>query len=427
MASAQFIATGSDDGTAKIWSYDEKRQDKPGVMRMATLKSHIAGITSISWSPPKPGEEKNARILTTSKDWTLKVWRPFDSTIAKTGVVPHDTLPKHTLQGRVSGGGVSDGGKKDEDQRHTDYVNMAAWKHGGRDAGQKIVSCSDDKSAAIWNVNEGSREFKLRAEGTGHTGEVSMVTWGPDCQRILTCSYDMYCILWSPRNGHFTKQFPTSLKNEPNHCHQAPIWTARFSPEGHDFLTASQDGTARIWDITTGACQILHDQKIPSESSQKFTHTECVFDAQWNKHDPNQIVTCSLDMTAKIWDKRTGQVAQPLTHHSAAVWCAAFGNDPAAQGRMVLTCSHDMTALVYDQRLGMPKNMLAGHRGILWQAIFSPDDDYILTCSEDRTARLWNLSTGARRPPCHILSDNGGDSHMQAVTCAAFMDREEPK
>jgi WD40 repeat protein len=34
--------------------------------------------------------------------------------------------------------------------------------------------------------------------------------------------------------------------------HQAPVWTAAFSPDGTRVVTASSDRTARLWDSLTG-------------------------------------------------------------------------------------------------------------------------------------------------------------------------------
>lgn len=429
MSSTMFIATGSDDGSAKIWSFDEKRADntQPKVQRMATLKGHIAGITSISWSPLGMCEPKDAMVLTSSKDRYIKVWRPFDQSVSKTGIVPHESLPRISK----ASGAADEEDKKALEKRHTDYVNRAEFKPVSRDPSAqgpkswRVLSCSDDKTGAIWKLDNGTREYKLKADQIGHAGEVSFASWSPDGNRILTSSYDMYCILWSARNGHHMKLFPQVWKKDIKVAHQEPIWTARFSPDGGtEFVTASKDGTARIWDVSSGQGRVLYDDTIPPDKNgERRTHDDVVFDACWNASDPNQIVTCSLDATSKIWDKRSGKVSQVLKHHSACVWSAVFGNDPSSLGRMVLTCSHDMTALVYDQRLGMPKNMLSGHTGVLWQASFSADDQWVVTCSEDRTARLWNLSTGARRPPCHMLWDNE-DPHTQAVTCAAFMEKE---
>lgn len=42
------------------------------------------------------------------------------------------------------------------------------------------------------------------------------------------------------------------------HGHQSPILGADVSPDGRFVLTASSDGTVRLWATTTGACHRLY-------------------------------------------------------------------------------------------------------------------------------------------------------------------------
>jgi dipeptidyl aminopeptidase/acylaminoacyl peptidase len=60
------LATGSWDGTAKVW-------DVAGGRELATLKGHTSGLTSVSWSPD------GNRLTTESADGTAKVWEAAGS------------------------------------------------------------------------------------------------------------------------------------------------------------------------------------------------------------------------------------------------------------------------------------------------------------------------------------------------------------
>lgn len=439
-----YIATGSDDGLAKVWVFNPEKPDR-GVSCQASLVGHTAGITSVSWNPHPADDDhflmkhnpEEEQLLTSSKDQTLKIWRPY-----------HKNGPQQRTLPVERKGDLDDGlGKKEKEvTKHSDYINMASWRPAigvSHDLGKQVVSCSDDGTAAIWDVSRiwdplaekiatqkdpagtftSNPRYWLRADGIGHTRAVTMATWSPEGNRILTCSHDAMCIVWSPKNGHHIKLLPATPTKEVGRAHTGPIWSARFSPDGHEVVTASADRSVRVWDCNTGQCIVnLRDPKAdPGQTMDgaPVSHKEVVFDANWNPYESYQILSCSLDGTAKIWDKRDKRVSLTLDHHQACVWSAVFGNDPNGGGRMILTSSHDMTALVYDQRLAMPKNSLLGHTGILWQASFDPTDQYVVTCSEDRTARLWNLSTGARRPPSSRLIDPV-HPHKQAVQCAAF-------
>ncbi len=55
------LATGSTDGTAKVW-------DAAGGQELLTLRGHAGAVCSVSWSPD------GTRLATGSMDGTAKVW-----------------------------------------------------------------------------------------------------------------------------------------------------------------------------------------------------------------------------------------------------------------------------------------------------------------------------------------------------------------
>jgi hypothetical protein len=71
--------------------------------------------------------------------------------------------------------------------------------------------------------------------------------------------------------------------------HQAEINSAHFSPDGKLVLTASEDGSARLWDAGTGL-----------EVADPFRHKSAVTQARFSP-DGQWLVTASLDGTARIW------------------------------------------------------------------------------------------------------------------------------
>jgi WD40 repeat protein len=94
--------------------------------------------------------------------------------------------------------------------------------------------------------------------------------------------------------------------------------------------------------------------------------------------------------------------------HTTEVNSATFSPD----GTRVLTASSDRTARVWDVRTGATLLVLRGHTSLLWSAAFSPDGKRILTASGDNTARLWDASTGAA-----LVTLSG---HTKAVLTASF-------
>jgi WD40 repeat protein len=77
---------------------------------------------------------------------------------------------------------------------------------------------------------------------------------------------------------------------EPLKGHDDAVWSAAFSPDGKRIVTASWDGTARVWDVESGKPIV-----------ELRAHENIVTDAAFSP-DGKRIVTASLDQTARVWD-----------------------------------------------------------------------------------------------------------------------------
>jgi WD40 repeat protein len=99
-----------------------------------------------------------------------------------------------------------------------------------------------------------------------------------------------------------------------------------------------------------------------------------------------------------------------LPGHDKSVRGVAFSRD----GRRIVTASDDRTARLWDATTGKPiGEPIKGHEDAVWSAAFSPDGTRIVTASADGTARLWDSATG--RPIGEPLKGHDG-----AVWSAAF-------
>src|SRR5262249_59379951 len=112
--------------------------------------------------------------------------------------------------------------------------------------------------------------------------------------------------------------------------------------------------------------------------------------------DGRWVLTASDDRTARVWDVVTGKprFAVPL-RHGHAVLRASFSPD----GSRILTASADRTAGVWDAVTGRLIATLAGHRGPVCDARFSPDGRRVVTASSDSTARIWDATAPQLRAP----------------------------
>ena len=201
----------------------------------------------------------------------------------------------------------------------------------------------------------------------GHSGYVTAVAWSPDGHHILTASNDGTARIWDATTGDNTLTL----------THTNSLSVVAWSPDGHHILTGSEDGTVRIWDAATG------------DNTLTLTHKASVTAVAWSP-DARHILTVSRDRTVRIWDATTGDNTLTLTH-TDPVTAVAWSPD----ARHILTGSDDGTARIWDATTGDNTLTLTDtHATSVTAVAWSPDGHHILTASRDRIARIWDATTG---------------------------------
>ena len=79
-----------------------------------------------------------------------------------------------------------------------------------------------------------------------------------------------------------------------------------------------------------------------------------------------------------------------LRGHTSWVNSAAYSPD----GRWIVTASDDETARVWEAESGQQKMVLEGHTDAVLSAAYSPDGQWIVTASYDGTAQVWDAQNG---------------------------------
>ena len=154
--------------------------------------------------------------------------------------------------------------------------------------------------------------------------------------------------------------------------HRSWISHAEFSPDGERVVTASRDGRAGIWEVSTGTniAWLEHDKAV---SWATFSN------------DGRLIATASRDGSARIWDAASGEMRTELDRH--AHWVSRVAFDP--DGDRVVTASRDGTARIWDVATGAELETLEGHRDWVANLAYTGDGATIATGADDGTVRLW--------------------------------------
>ncbi|KAG2499245.1 hypothetical protein HYH03_002824 [Edaphochlamys debaryana] len=167
--------------------------------------------------------------------------------------------------------------------------------------------------------------------------------------------------------------------------HTAPVRQVALAPVVCHIATASDDGTAQVWDMNTGDCLMELTGRTP---------LTCVAVTA----DATAAVLGGADGTAVVWGlaaagpAAAGKVLQTLTGHMAKVNAVAVDR----QGLRVVTASDDRTARVWSLKTGVCEAVLRGHGGMgmvghVLGVSVSSDGTLAATCSDDFTARVWDL------------------------------------
>jgi WD40 repeat protein/transcriptional regulator with XRE-family HTH domain len=202
---------------------------------------------------------------------------------------------------------------------------------------------------------------------SGHTDHINSIELSPDGNYLATASNDKTARLWNLATGETIQVFSGHTDN---------VTDLVFTPDGKTLLTTSVDGTAHLWNIATGK-----SEKIFSAATEIYL---VAFSP-----DGQHFVTAGPDGEVLIWDVTAGKTVELLSGHTKMVTRVAYSPD----GKYVLTGSNDNTARLWDAATGEQVETYAGHANGVSSLAFSPDGKYFAT-GDDYVVRLWNIATG---------------------------------
>jgi WD40 repeat protein len=114
--------------------------------------------------------------------------------------------------------------------------------------------------------------------------------------------------------------------------------------------------------------------------------------------DNRIVATGADDGSAKLWEISTGRLMSVFKGHMAPVTSLAFTPD----GHVLFTGSLDKTVIAWDMSTGREVRKIMGHtEGVIGLSV-TPDGNCLLTRSLDRTVKLWDLKGGKLLSEIHL-------------------------
>ncbi|WP_252177408.1 RING finger domain-containing protein [Endozoicomonas sp. 4G] len=202
-----------------------------------------------------------------------------------------------------------------------------------------------------------------------------------DVIKSATFSANNHLMVTASRNGTakiYVYQSDGSWKVEFTIRHGGPVKFVSFSADSRRVLTASDDGTAKI-----------HVQMEDGSWEKEHTiqHSGPIHSATFST-DNRRVLTASKDGTAKIHvQKEVGSWEEEgIISHDGPIDLARFSDD----GNHVVTVSEDNVVKITSQSAdrSWQVKIIVIHRDDVNSAIFSHDNRYVVTASDDGTAKV---------------------------------------
>jgi F-box and WD-40 domain protein 1/11 len=125
--------------------------------------------------------------------------------------------------------------------------------------------------------------------------------------------------------------------------------------------------------------------QLPHPNHPDEAHTECVYTIQYSG---KYLVSGSRDRTIRVWNLDTQRlIHKPLVGHSASVLCLQFDERPGQD--IIISGGSDCRIILWQFSTGrIMKEIEKAHSESVLNLKF--DDRYLVTCSKDKTIKVWN-------------------------------------
>ncbi len=225
-------------------------------------------------------------------------------------------------------------------------------------------------SIVVYDLTTGRTRVTLR----GHTGPVDPIAFGPDGRQLHSSGADGTARVWDLATGATV----ALLRAEG-------ALSLLICPEGRTVAVRMPDDVLSLWDLATGRSIANLSRLGAPLLGMRFSP----------RGDRFAVYDAFPSNTIRVWDVATGRQTAVLRGHENQVSHMQFSPD----GTRLVTAAMDRTVRVWDAAPEGPVERgplltMEGHTGWVNHAAFSPDGSRIVSSSTDRTLRLWDARTG---------------------------------
>lgn len=285
----RLLAAAGDDFSVRVWEATSGQ--------LVTRIPHQDQISDFAFSPD------GSLLATTSKDGMVAIW-------SMQSLEPMSEIPVTQIEVMADGGFVNsiafspDGnrlatasddflgrtwdvrtGEEIASVEHDGWVLMTKFSPNG----EWVATGSEDGTARVWEAESGREILTIT-----HESWVTDVAFSPDGRNLATAGDDRVVMLWNVAKGEQIAQF----------AHENPLAAIHFSPDGQRLVTLEKDAARlSIWNLATKelSTELVHDNQISDFAISP---------------DGQKVATASADGSARMWEMKTGAELLRVTHES---------------------------------------------------------------------------------------------------------------
>jgi WD40 repeat protein/serine/threonine protein kinase len=301
--------------------------------------------------------------------------------------------------------------------KHDSRVKMASFSP---DGSRVATWCADD-TVRVWegpSCRLTTRPLRLERLADGVKQNMapnahSLRPWfTPDSHRLLLLT-DKQVQVWDVAEGRLITTLDRGF-----------FFSAAWSADGRRIATGSGFGPLlHLWDVTNGGrnMAVIRTDEDRDKAAAARPYGSGSPNGMCFSSDGRHLVSASNYGTAQVWDTATWKPRAPPLKHESRVNGAWFSPD----GRDVLTASHDRTACIWAAATGERLTPPLLHCGPVEGAAFSPDGHLVLTWAVAPggagVVRLWDRAPAETVPP-HKDSLPGLDWRRMEVEVVNYAD-----
>jgi WD40 repeat protein len=367
------LATAGMAMSGRVW---DVKSGKPVELRLQTT----GVVRSLKFSPD------GKRLVSAGDEQTLRIWdaetgRPVAQLRGLQLSVYHVAFSPDSKH-LVAGGNdlfaqvwEVETGKPLASLQHGTPIFSAAYSTDGT----RIVTTSGNNSARVWDATTGK---VLSTRGTRGGAAVKSLAFSHDDRSIISTYADGDIKVWDVETGKVRSELG-SRDTQVNAATLSPDAARVVIATGPTSLTVTgQEPKAQIWKETESEPAFVLRDGVPA-----------VVEA-WFSRDGVHAITLRRDGTAKVWDATTGSSLSELGY---ATFYPATGSRPDAaispNGKFMAITSFDGVVRVFDLMTGKPLTVLTGPGGYALSVAFGPDSRTVLVLYANGTARLFVIDT----------------------------------